>query len=81
VIGAEATSAADALAAYTRRYARPLQLGCCDVAHRDLGFCAVCLATVRADVLTSFPAATEAAAWRLLAIAERGAPDTTERTS
>ena len=75
-----ATAIADALAAYKARYAQPLQLGCSEVAHEHLAFCAVCRARTRTDVLTSFPAATEAAGWRLLAMAEHGVTTTNERT-
>lgn len=51
----------------TERHNHAPKLGCSLVSHRDLGFCAGCVTPDGQD--------TELAAWRLLAMAERGVPD------
>lgn len=68
------------------RYGGPVQLGCSLVAHRDIAFCAACVATWMqrnpAEVAdrritdpSGFPAAIELSGWRLLAMARHGLPD------
>jgi len=76
------------LADYTARYARPLALAHSTVAHRDLGFCSLCVRAAVEDGTADdghpitdpggFPARVELSAWRLLAMAERGMDDWTK---
>lgn len=62
--------ARDLLDSMRDRYGRELALGCSKVAHRDLGFCSLCVPP--ADRNRDFGILTELSGWRLLAMAERG---------
>jgi hypothetical protein len=58
---------------FSARHRRPAsQLGCSLPAHRDLGFCALCIGQAHRN--REFGRSTEIAGWRLLAMAERGIP-------
>lgn len=56
-----------------RKFGRDPILGCHLTSHRDLGFCSVCLGPSEHN--PRYGADMELAAWRLLAMSERGIPE------
>jgi hypothetical protein len=75
------TRATGLLRGLTELYAQPPGIGCNTAAHRDFGFCALCVARTKPQLMPTFGISTELAAWRLLAETDTERPDQTERTA